>query len=37
MRYAMEHFLMMWAPQLVIIGAVLFLFVYAYRFKDPSD
>ncbi|WP_425464177.1 cytochrome bd oxidase small subunit CydS [Paenibacillus lentus] len=33
----MEYFLMMRAPQLVIIGAVLFLFVYAYRFKDPSD
>ncbi|WP_373870994.1 cytochrome bd oxidase small subunit CydS [Paenibacillus woosongensis] len=33
----MEHFLMMRAPQLVLIAAVVFLFVYAYRYKDPTD
>lgn len=33
----MEHFLMMVAPELVIVCAVLFMFVYAGRYNNPAD
>lgn len=33
----MEEFLIMVAPQVVLVIAVLFLFLYASRFKNPSD
>ncbi|WP_425464259.1 cytochrome bd oxidase small subunit CydS [Paenibacillus zeisoli] len=32
-----EHFMMMYAPQLVVAGAILFLFVYAVKYKDSGD
>ncbi|WP_444543957.1 cytochrome bd oxidase small subunit CydS [Paenibacillus segetis] len=33
----MEDFLIMVAPQLVIACAVLFLFLYGYKYNDPTD
>ncbi|WP_414859331.1 cytochrome bd oxidase small subunit CydS [Paenibacillus haidiansis] len=33
----MEFFMTMIAPELVIVGAVIFLFVYGARYKDPAD
>ncbi|WP_442789551.1 cytochrome bd oxidase small subunit CydS [Paenibacillus sp. CAA11] len=32
----MEFFIMMYAPQLVVLAAVVFLFVYCAKFKDPQ-
>lgn len=32
-----EHFMMMSAPQLVVAGSVIFLFVYAVKYKDSGD
>ncbi|MGP0587327.1 MULTISPECIES: cytochrome bd oxidase small subunit CydS [Paenibacillus] len=33
----MEWFMMMVAPELVVIGAVAFLFIYAWKYKDSAD
>ncbi|EOS58843.1 MULTISPECIES: cytochrome bd oxidase small subunit CydS [Paenibacillus] len=33
----MEWFMMMIAPELVVAGAVLFLFLYAWKYKDRVD
>ncbi|WP_373317761.1 MULTISPECIES: cytochrome bd oxidase small subunit CydS [Paenibacillus] len=33
----MEHFMIMVAPWLVVVFALVFLFVFAWRYKDPSD
>lgn len=33
----MEWFMMMVAPELVVVGAVLFLFIYAWKYRDPAD
>ncbi|WP_374043707.1 hypothetical protein [uncultured Paenibacillus sp.] len=34
---AVEWFMMMVAPELVVAGAVLFLFIYAWKYKDRAD
>ncbi|WP_372490909.1 cytochrome bd oxidase small subunit CydS [Paenibacillus mellifer] len=33
----MEWFMMMVAPGLVVVGAVIFLFIYAWKYKDRMD
>ncbi|MBA9084812.1 hypothetical protein FHR92_001273 [Fontibacillus solani] len=33
----MEEFLIMIAPQAVIVITVLFLFLYASKYRDPAD
>ncbi|WP_416367300.1 cytochrome bd oxidase small subunit CydS [Paenibacillus sanfengchensis] len=33
----MEHFMMMVAPWLVVVFSLVFLFVFACRYKDPSE
>ncbi|MGN8769613.1 cytochrome bd oxidase small subunit CydS [Paenibacillus barengoltzii] len=33
----MEWFMMTIAPELVVAGAVLFLFLYAWKYKDRVD
>ncbi|GJM82761.1 hypothetical protein HMSSN139_52570 [Paenibacillus sp. HMSSN-139] len=32
-----EWFMMMVAPELVVAGAVLFLFIYAWKYKDRAE
>ncbi|WP_408635004.1 cytochrome bd oxidase small subunit CydS [Paenibacillus phocaensis] len=33
----MEWFMVMVAPELVVVGAILFLFTYAWKYKDRED
>ncbi|WP_407944589.1 cytochrome bd oxidase small subunit CydS [Paenibacillus rubinfantis] len=33
----MEWFTIMVAPELVVVGAVLFLFIYAAKYKDRAE
>ncbi|MBP2002446.1 cytochrome bd-type quinol oxidase subunit 2 [Paenibacillus shirakamiensis] len=34
-KLMVEHFMMMIAPEIVIAGSVLFLFVYALKYREP--
>lgn len=33
----MEKFIIFIAPELMVVIAVAFLFLYSFRYKDPSD